>query len=116
MRAREKQFLISSVVLPLRLPLSEEADSGGQFDGVVCSAVLMLVPEADRFNAAFSLKRVLREKGRLLISVPGSRPVLNAEDGDEGGRLFKPLHPENLLLLFERRCRTIQPAFPITFT
>lgn len=103
-------------ILPFGLPLAEDADTGALFDGGVCSAVLMHVPEADLFNAAFSLKRVLREKGRLLISVPGSRPGLNAEDRDEGGRLFKPLHPENLLLLFERRCGIIQPAFPITFT
>ena len=66
------------------LPLPEDADLGGQFD------------------AAFSLKRLLRERGRLWISVPGARPELDAESRDETGRLFKPLHPEYLVLLFER--------------
>ena len=78
------------------LPLAEDADFGGTFDGVVCSAVLMHVPEAELFDAAFSLKRVLREKGRLWISVPAARPGLDAENRDEAGRLFKPLHPEYL--------------------
>lgn len=86
----------------LGLPLAEGANTGGTFDGVVCSAVLMHVPEVELFDAAFSLKRVLRERGRLLLSVPDARPGLNSEHRDEDGRLFKPLHPEYLQLLFER--------------
>lgn len=89
-------------ILPLGLPLPENAEVGGLFDGVVCSAVLMHVPEAELFDAAFSLKRVLKEKGRLLISVPATRPGLNEEGRDETGRLFKLLQPEYLMLLFER--------------
>ena len=84
------------------LPLPEDADIGGTYDGVVCSAVLMHVPEAELSDAAFSLKRVLREKGKLWISVPGHRPGLNAEHRDETGRLFRELHPEYLVLLFEQ--------------
>jgi hypothetical protein len=75
---------------------------GGPFDGLVCSAVLMHVPEEEWFEAAFSLKRLLRHRGRLWISVPLDRPGLNFECRDTTGRLFKPLHPEYLLLLFER--------------
>jgi hypothetical protein len=81
-------------LLPFGLPLPEKADTGGPFDGVVCSAVLMHVPEAELFDAAFSLKRLLREKGKLWISVIGQRPGLNAENWDETGRLFKTLDPE----------------------
>ncbi len=83
------------------LPWADDADFGGLFDGVVCSAVLMHVPGAEMFNAAYSLKRVLREKGRLWISVPASRTGLDADHRDEAGRLFKPLHPDYLILLFE---------------
>lgn len=86
----------------LGLPLPEDADTGGPFDGVVCSAMFMHVPEAERFDAAFSLKRLLREKGRLWISVPAERPGLDTEGRDESGRLFAPVHPEDLQLLFER--------------
>ena len=84
------------------LPLPENADMSSKFDGIVCSAVLMHVPEPELFDAAFSLKRLLREKGRLWISVAAARPRLDAEHRDEAGRLFKPLRPEYLMLLFER--------------
>ena len=89
-------------IFPFGLPVPEEADLGGQYDGIICSAVFQHVPEADRFNAAFSLKRLLREKGRLWISVPGERPDLDAGHRDPTGRLFQPVHPEYLVLLFER--------------
>lgn len=88
-------------ILNFGLPLPKDADLGGLFDGAVCSAVLMHVPEAELFDAAFSLKRVLKEKGRLLISVPQSRPGLDSNGRDETGRLFKPLHLEYLVKLLE---------------
>ena len=84
------------------LPLSDELDLGGPFDGILCSAVLMHVPEEELFNSAFTLKRLLRQGGRLWISVPLNRSGLDSECRDAAGRLFKPLHPEYLLLLFER--------------
>jgi SAM-dependent methyltransferase len=93
---------LAGKILPLGLPLPESAELGGLFDGVVCSAVLMHVPEVRQFNAAFNLKRLLKENGRLLISVPGARPGLDDKDRDETGRLFKPLQPDYLILLFER--------------
>jgi SAM-dependent methyltransferase len=52
------------------LPFPEDADLGGAYDAVVCSAVFMHAPEAEAFDAAFSLRRVLREKGRLLVALP----------------------------------------------
>jgi hypothetical protein len=82
--------------------LPEGADLGGKFDGLVCSAVFQHVPEVDRLNAAFSFKRLLCERGRLWISVPGERSDLNAEHRDVTGRLFTPVHPEYLERLFER--------------
>lgn len=89
-------------IFPYGLPLSEGADLGGPFDGLVCSAVLMHLPEEELFESAFSLKRLLRRHGRLWVSVPLDRPGLDADCRDTQGRLFKPLHPEYLLLLFER--------------
>jgi SAM-dependent methyltransferase len=98
----EKFPHLAGRLFPFALPLPEEAEIGGQYDGVVCSAVFMHVPEAERFDAAFSLRRVLKEKGRLWISVVGPRSDLNAEERDATGRLFKLVHPEYLVLLFER--------------
>lgn len=92
----------SGKIFDLGLPLPETEDVGGPFDAVVCSAVLMHIPEAELFDAAYSLKRVLREKGQLWVSVPAARPGLDAEHRDETGRLFKTLLPEYLVLLFER--------------
>jgi SAM-dependent methyltransferase len=75
---------------------------GGQFDGVLCSAVLMHLPREMLFDAALALRSVLKPSGRLLLSVPAERPGLNSENRDSHGRLFTPLDPDYLTLLFER--------------
>jgi SAM-dependent methyltransferase len=75
---------------------------GGAFDGVVCSAVLMHLQRAEMLDAAISLRSILKENGKLLLSVPGDKPGLDAENRDGHGRLFTPLPPDYLQLLFER--------------
>lgn len=75
---------------------------GGQFDGVLCSAVLMHLPLDTVFDAAIALRGVLRENGRLLLSIPASRPSVGEDDRDSHGRLFTPLNEDYLELLFER--------------
>ena len=74
---------------------------GGQFDGVLCSAVLMHVPQRSIFEAAFAVREVLKDGGTLLISIPLTRPGL-VEERDLHGRLFTQLQPDYLQLLFER--------------
>jgi len=82
--------------LPATLPRS--------FDGIVLSAVLMHVPDAELFEAAFCLRGWLRDGGRLLISVPTERPDLDPadEERDLQGRLMVLRPVERLRLLFER--------------
>jgi SAM-dependent methyltransferase len=75
---------------------------GGQFDGVLCSAVLMHLPRDKIFDSAFALRSVLKENGRLLISVPLEGPTVGADNRDSHGRLFTPLQADFLELLFER--------------
>lgn len=75
---------------------------GGAFDGVLCSAVLMHLPESDLFDAAFALRRVLRPNGRLLLSLPEARGDVGADHRDAQGRLFQPYAADYLQLLFER--------------
>jgi len=75
---------------------------GGGFDGVLCSAVLMHLAEADLFDAALALRRVLKPHGRLLLSVPSARDDVGADERDALGRLFKGYAAEELQLLFER--------------
>ena len=72
------------------------------FDGILCSAVLMHLPEETLFDAAFGLRRVLKPGGRLLVSLPvdaGGEPVRGR---DEKGRLFNGLSPDRLELMLAR--------------
>jgi SAM-dependent methyltransferase/SOS-response transcriptional repressor LexA len=74
-----------------------------EFDGVLCSAVLMHLPEEKIFDAVYTLRRILRPGGTLLVSVPSVRndvdPITRR---DPDGRLFAELPPPKLQLLFER--------------
>lgn len=78
------------------------AKLGGPFDGIVCSAVLMHLPRADLFDAVFRLRGLLRPGGRLLVSIPGERPGLDADGRDSLGRLFTGIAPGELALLCQR--------------
>lgn len=79
-----------------------ESPTGEPFDGVLCSAVLMHIPEGDLFDTAFALRRLLKPHGRLLISLPLARTDVGASERDAHGRLFKGYTAEYLQLLFER--------------
>lgn len=75
---------------------------GGGFDGLLCSAALMHVPEADLFDTIFALRQLLRPHGRPLVSLPLSRGDVDGNERGIDGRLFKTYPPEYLQLLFER--------------
>jgi SAM-dependent methyltransferase len=75
---------------------------GGNFDGILCSAVLMHLAEADLFDAAFAMRRLLKKGGRLLISLPRSRMDIGTDWRDSNGRLFSPYTADYIQLLFER--------------
>lgn len=79
-----------------------EVPFGGEFDGVLCCAVLMHIDSTELFNAALAIKRCLKVNGRLLISVPSQRSDTGVGDRDANGRLFKTYHPGYLRLIFER--------------
>ncbi len=74
----------------------------GEFDGVLCSAVLMHIPREELFDSVFAIKRVLKENGVLLVSVPESRPGIGEDQRDGRGRLYNQVQPDYLRLLFER--------------
>lgn len=74
-----------------------------EFDGVLCSAVLMHLAEDKIFDAVYALRRVLKPGGTLLVSVPASRSDVDpATRRDAHGRLFNDLPPAKIQLLFER--------------
>ncbi len=87
-------------LLPGQLPKLGEP-FGGSFDGVLCSAVLMHLPPEHLPAAARAIRKVLVDDGALLLSVPHTRPGLDAEHRDKHGRLFTPLRVADLGALFE---------------
>lgn len=77
--------------------------AGRRFDGIVLSAVLMHIPDEQLFNSAVAIRELLTDGGRLLVSVPVSRPTLDPESRREAdGRLFRIRGAAELRLLFER--------------
>ena len=79
------------------LPFPPEADFGLLYQGVLCSAVLMHLPEDLLSGGVASLHRLLIAGGRLLVSVSGNRPGLDAEWRENNGRLFTAISREKLL-------------------
>ena len=73
----------------------------GEFDGVLCSAVLMHIAVEDLKSSANAIKNCLKIGGRLLYSVPSKRLDVVAEDRDANGRLFIPNQSQRLLAIFE---------------
>jgi len=72
------------------------------FDCILCSAVLMHIPDDRIFDAAFTIRNNLKENGRLLISIPVQRPDVDEEGRVPDGRLFIMRQPDYYTLLFER--------------
>lgn len=101
----------SDRLYPAALPRLEPFEDGF-FDGVLCSAVLMHLPEEAIFDAVYGLRRVLRHGGVLVVSIPESREDVNTETHrDAGGRLFTDLPPAKLELLFERVGFRVEKTF-----
>jgi hypothetical protein len=75
---------------------------GGGFDGVLCSAVLMHLAEAELFDAAFALRDLLRPHGRLLVSLPLARTDVGSDNRDGAGAALHALGAGPGQLLFER--------------
>lgn len=73
----------------------------GSFDGIVCSAVLMHIPHSQLFDALITLRNLLKDNGRMLLSIPAARPDVVAQR-DAKGRLFETLQAEQLKLLCSR--------------
>lgn len=78
-----------------------QAPFGGEFDGVLCSAVLMHIDVHKLSATALSIKHCLNVKGRLLYSVPSKREDVADNNRDANGRLFIPNQSDRLKSLFE---------------
>lgn len=77
--------------------------SDGSYDGILCWAVLMHLPQERLFDTLFHLRRALRPGGRLLISTPIEGPSVDPKTfRDANGRLFNGVPPEQFQFLLER--------------
>jgi hypothetical protein len=73
------------------------------YDGILCWAVFMHLPEEVLFDTVFNRRRILKPGGRLLISTPLVGPATDpATHHDPNGRLFNGVTPENFHFLLER--------------
>jgi len=99
---RSKFSMLSDRVWMDGLPfLKSVADN--DYDGVLCSAVLMHIEEQHLFDAAFTIRRILRTGGTFLMSVPGPDLTVDAKTNrDTKGRLFNGVTPEKYQFIFER--------------
>lgn len=92
---------LSVVLSDDSLPLPHGAHPG-PFDGAICLAVLMHLPEEKLFDAAFGIRSRLKPGGRLLLSVSEPRAGLNDRGEDQFGRFFNACPSGQYRELFER--------------
>lgn len=90
--AAQRHPVLQSRMQPGSLPLAG-MPFGGRFDGIVCNAVMMHLPEARLADAWQSMRNVLQPGGRLLFSLPAMRADLLEGDRDKDGRFFQNHSP-----------------------
>jgi len=73
---------------------------GGEFDAILCSAVLMHVEHQQLLPSALSIKACLKTGGKLLYSVPSKRLDVGAGQRDSNGRHFVPNQSNRLKSIF----------------
>jgi SAM-dependent methyltransferase len=93
--AAQQHPALQSRMQPGSLPLSG-MPFGGRFDGVVCNAVLMHLPEVLLADAWQSIRSVLKPGGRLLFSLPAMRDDLLDGERDRDGRFFQNHSPASI--------------------
>jgi len=85
------------------LPHGMPGSIAGKYDGIILSAVLMHIPDADLFDTAFTVRDLLVDGGKLLVSIPVIRSDVPAQrDRDTLGRLMIIRSAAQVKLLFER--------------
>ena len=100
-QAKEKNPILIDRIVHSYFPLKENIFSN-KFDGILLAAILMHIPRESLFDAVYSLKSLLKEGGKVLLSIPEVYHLPINDDRDENGRLFLMHEFEYLELLFER--------------
>jgi len=76
-----------------------ESIRGNVFDCVLCSAVLMHIPDSLLSESFASLVELVSDDGVLILSVCGERADLDTNRRDKGGRQFNVHSPELIIEL-----------------
>jgi len=73
------------------------------FDGALCTTVLMHLPTESLYESVKNIKRIVKNKGRVIISVPVNKtnhslPLesVDSQNRDKDGRLFTPINEKML--------------------
>lgn len=98
--ALQNHSALAARLQPGSLPVSG-TPFGGEFDGAVCSAVLMHLPNGELAASLESIRDVLKPGGRMLISLPCMRPDLLRNDRDQDGRFFQNHSPASIHSLLQ---------------
>jgi SAM-dependent methyltransferase len=73
------------------------------FDGIICSSVLMHIPSIQLFDVVLSIKEHLKPNGNFLFSIPNNYPIFDLKESrDASGRLYNGVTKNQLILLCER--------------
>lgn len=89
-----------------RVKLGQLPDMGtpfdGDFDGILCCAVLMHLDTKKLEESLEAFKLVMKREGRVLISVPSARPDTDMNGRDQHGRFFKTYSSQYLRDTFKK--------------
>lgn len=75
--------------------------SGGDVNGILCSAALMQLPDAALFIAAMAVWALMKPHGRLAVSLPSARIDASLNERACIGGLLRQYVPVELQLLWE---------------
>lgn len=95
-------------IVPHGIPLPRQVFRSTKFDGVLCAAVLMHLSVTELQEAVHDISRLLKDDGRLIISLPAERSSTN-RNGVDDSRLFLP---SDLILSLFKHPR----FFPMKYT
>jgi len=92
--------ILKDKVIVDSLPRLEKIKDKG-FDGVLASAILMHLRKDILTESIQTIKRVLRENGKVLISIPTFRENIN-DNRDQFDRFFNGITSKEIINLFEK--------------
>jgi len=87
-------------IFPYALPL-EKDQFDFLFDGVLLSAVLFHIPEEKLEDSILSIKSIIKEKGKVLLSISEGERSLDKESKDRYGRYFSKFSSDEYIRLFQ---------------